>query len=142
MEYDFEKLAKEIVVEKLKAAADPSKLAAEVVRQISVAGLAGTSGRQEPRVTVAAACRGVMSGMLLHDQDLAKISVALLAQMATIAQESHLDPGECMTWAMEGIAPVVKLAPNGASDAVSAAIEAEFMGAGQIFEDLLRTAGA
>ena len=142
MEYDFEKLAKEIMVEKLGAAADAPALAADVVRKIAVAGLAGTSGRQEPRVTVAAACRGVMSGMLLNEQDLAKTAVALLHQMAVIAQEANLDPADCMTWAMEGIAPVIRLAPGGAADAVGAAIEENFMGAGPIFEDLLRTAGA
>ena len=142
MEYDFEKLAREIVIGKLKDAPDPPALAAEVVRKIAVTGLAGTSARQEPRITVAAACRGAMAGMLLHEQDLAKTAVALLAQMAVIAQEAHLDPGECMTWAMEGIAPVVKLAPDGAAAAVGAAIEESFMGAGEVFEGLLRTAGA
>ena len=142
MEYDFEKLAKEIVVEKLKDAPDPSALAAEVVHKIAVAGLHGTSARQEPRVTVAAACRGVMAGVLLIEKDLPKTAVALLAQMALIAQEANLDPAECMTWAMEGIAPIVKLAPGGAADDVGAAIEENFMGAGSVFQDLLRTAGA
>ena len=141
MEYDFEKLAKEIVVAKLKDAADPAALAAEIVRKIAVSGLAGTRGRQEPRVTVAAACRGVMSGMLLIEKDLPKTAVALLAQMALIAQEANLDPAECMTWAMEGIAPIVKMAPGVATDAVGAAIEENFMGAGAVFEGLLRAAG-
>ena len=142
MEYDFEKLAREIVIEKLKDSSDPPALAAEVVRQIAVAGLAGANGRQEPRVTVAAACRGAMAGMLLHEKDLAKTAVAMLAQMAAIAEESHLDPGECMTWAMEGIAPVVKMAPGVAADAVGTAIEESFMGAGEVFAVMLRTAGA
>jgi hypothetical protein len=62
--------------------------------------------------------------------------------MALIAQESNLDPAECMTWAMEGIAPVVKLASGVAAEAVAAAIEENFMGAGRVFEDILRTAGA
>ena len=142
MEYDFEKLAKEIVVAKLKDAADAPALAAEVAHKIAVTGLAGTSARQEPRTTVAAACRGVMSGMMLIEKDLPKTAVALLAQMALIAQEANLDPADCMTWAMEGIAPVVKLAPAGAADAVGAAIEESFMGAGGVFEGILRTAGA
>ena len=142
MEYDFEKLAKEIVMEKLKDAADPPALAAEVAHQIAVSGLASTRGRQEPRVTVTAACRGVMTGMLLIEKDLPKTAVALLAQMALIAQEANLDPAECMTWAMEGIAPVVKLAPGGSADAVGAAIAENFMGVGEVFEVILRTAGA
>ena len=142
MEYDFEKLAKEIVVEKLKDAADAPALAAEVAHKLVVAGIAGAGARQEPRMTVAAACRGVMSGMLLIEKDLPKTAVALLTKMALIAQQSNLDPAECMTWAMEGIAPVVKLASGVAAEAVAAAIEENFMGAGQVFEDILRTAGA
>ena len=142
MEYDFEKLAKEIVMEKLKDAADPPALAAEIAHKIAVSGLAGTRDRQEPRVTVTAACRGVMAGMLLIEKDLPKTAVALLAQMALIAQEANLDPAECMTWAMEGIAPGVKVAPGGAADAVGAAIAENFMGVGEIFEGILRTAGA
>ncbi|HEX4047948.1 MAG TPA: hypothetical protein VH309_08950 [Elusimicrobiota bacterium] len=142
MEYDFEKLAKEIVVQKLKDAPDSPALAAEVVRKLVVSGLAGSRAAQEPRVTVAAACRGAMSGMLLIEKDLPKTAVALLGQMAVVAQESNLDPAECMTWAMEGIAPVVKLAPAGSPDAVRDAIEETFMGAGAVFDDILRTAGA
>lgn len=142
MEYDFEKLAKEIVVAKLKDAADPAAAAGEVVHKIAVSALKGTDGRQEPRVTIAAACRGVMAGMLLIEKDLPKAAVALLDQMAAIAQEADLEPAECMTWAMEGIAPVVKVAPAGAADAVGAAIEERFMGAREAFQGLLNAAGA
>lgn len=142
MDYDFERLAHEIVVEKLKGSPDAPALAAEVVQKIAVAGLAGTRGSQAPRVTVAAACRGVMSGMMLLEGDLPGTAVALLAKMAAVAQEAGLDPADCMTWAMEGIAPAVKLASGGASDAVAAAIEENFMGAGEVFQGILRTAGA
>ena len=142
MEYDFEKLAKEIVVAKLKDAADPVAVAAEVVHKIAVSALAATGGRQEPRLTITAACRGVMGGMLLIEKDLPATAVALLGQMALIAQESNLDPAECMTWAMEGIAPVVKTAPLGSDDAVGAAIEEQFMGAREAFNAILRAEGA
>ena len=43
---------------------------------------------------------------------------------------------------MEGIAPVVNLAPSGTADAVGAAIEENFMGAGEVFTGILRTSGA
>jgi phage tail sheath gpL-like len=142
MEYDFEKIAQAIVVERLKDAADPAAVAGEVVHKIAVAALKGTNGRQEPRVTIAAACRGVMAGMLLIDKDLPKTAIALLDQMALIAHESDLDPAECMTWAMEGIAPVVKAAPPGAADAIGAAIEERFMGAREAFQALMDAAGS
>ncbi len=47
-----------------------------------------------------------------------------------------------MTWAMEGIAPVVHLAPEGTAAAVGAAIEEHFMGTGAAFDGILRAAGA
>ena len=142
MEYDFEKLAKEIVLEKLKDAADPPAVAAEIAHKIAVSALAGTIGKQEPSVTIAAACRGVMTGILLIEKDLPKTAVALLAKMALIAQEAHLDPAECMTWAMEGIAPVVKMAPPGTDAEVCAAVEKNFMGTGEAFERIVRAVGA
>jgi hypothetical protein len=141
MEYDFEKLAKEIVVEKLKNAQDPASVAGEIVHKIALAALKGTKDRQEPRVTVVAACRGAMAGMVLIEKDLPKTAVALVAQMASIAHESGLDPAECMTWAMEGIAPVVKVAPAGSADAVGDAIEERFMGAREAFNAVLKASG-
>ena len=142
MEYDFEKLSKEIVVERLKVAEDAPSLAAEVARKIAVSAVASTRATQDPRLTVAAACRGAMQGILLLEKDLPKTAVALLAQMAHVAEETNLDPADCMTWAMEGIASVCRFGPHGTGDAVSAAIEERFMGVGQVFETLLRTAGA
>src|SRR5205807_10580269 len=56
--------------------------------KIAVAALAGTRGRQEPSVTVAAACRGVMAGMLLVEGDLAKTSVALRSEEHTSKLQS------------------------------------------------------
>lgn len=140
MEYDFEKLAKEIVVEKLKNASDPAAVAGEVVHKIALSALKSTAKVQEPRVTVAAACRGAMAGMVLIEKDLPKTAVALISQMAAIAQETGLDPAECMTWAMEGIAPVVKVAPAGSADAVGDAIEERFMGAREAFQAVLKSA--
>jgi len=142
MEYDFEKLGKEIVVSRMKDVDDPYSLAGEAARKIAVAAVASTRDKQDPRVTVTAACRGVMSGMVILEKDLAKTAVALLQQMAAVAHETNLDPAECMTWAMEGIAPVVKVAPGGAADHVRAAIEENFMGAGSVFDHLVQAAGA
>ncbi|MBI3564181.1 MAG: hypothetical protein HY079_03180 [Elusimicrobia bacterium] len=142
MEYDFEKLGKEIVVGRLREVADPYALAGEAARKIAVAAVTSTRGKQEPKVTVAGVCRGVMSGMVLIEKDLPKTAVALLTQMAAVANETGLDPAECMTWAMEGIAPVVKTAHSHDGDRVRAAIEENFMGAGEVFDSILRTSGA
>ena len=142
MEYDFEKLGREIVVSRFKDLEDPYSLAGEAARKIAVAGVAGTRTVQDPHLTVVATCKGVSAGMLILEKDLAKTAVALLSQMAAVAQETNLDPADCMSWAMEGIAPIAKLAPGGGSDAVRMAIDESFMGAGEVFEQLVRTAGA
>jgi hypothetical protein len=142
MEYDFEKLGKEIVVSRFKDLDDPYSLAGEAARKIAVAAVTSTRDRQEPRVTIAAACRGVMGGMILIEKDLPRTAVSLLDQMAAVANETGLDPAECMTWAMEGIAPIVKVSHGGVADQVRAAIEEHFMGVGEIFERILSTSGA
>jgi len=142
MEYGFEKLGKEIVVSRFKDLDDPYALAGEAAHKIAVAAVTSTRAQQDPRLTISAVCRGVASGMVLLGKDLPKTAVALLSQMAVVAQETNLDPAECMTWAMEGLAPVAKIAPNGGADAVKYAIDEHFMGAGQVFEQLVLTAGA
>jgi hypothetical protein len=139
MEFDFEKLGKEIVVSKLQGVEDPYALAGEAAHKIAVAAVAGTRSRQSPEVTLAAVCRGVASGMVLLEKDLPRTAVSLLGQMAIVAQETNLDPADCMTWAMEGLAPVAKLSAGG-PDAVRAAIDEQFMGAGEVFENFVRAA--
>ncbi|MDE2491614.1 MAG: hypothetical protein KGM24_12275 [Elusimicrobia bacterium] len=140
-EYDLEKLAKELVVGRLKGDADAPVRAAELARRTAVAAVASTRARQDPRLTIVAVCRGAMGGILLLDQSLPAAAVALLSQMATLAQEANLDPADCMTWAMQGIAPVCRLAPAGAADAVQSAIDENFMGAGAVFGEILQAAG-
>lgn len=141
MEYDFETLAKEIAAG-LRDDANAPADAADAARKTVVAAVAGTRGRQDPHLTVSSVCRGIMAGMALQEKDLAATAVALLGQMATAAQEASLDPADCMTWAMEGIAPVAKVAHAGAADAIRSAIEENFMGAGEVFDRLLSESGA
>ena len=83
-----------------------------------------------------------MGGMLLLEKDLPRTAVSILSQMGAVAGETHQDPTELMTWAMEGIAPVAKLAGETACYAVREAIEAAFMGAGEVFSKACETAGA
>ncbi|OGR99870.1 MAG: hypothetical protein A2V88_08610 [Elusimicrobia bacterium RBG_16_66_12] len=62
--------------------------------------------------------------------------------MGAVAAETNQDPSECMTWAMEGMAQVCRLASASVQEAVRAEIDEKFMGAGEVFENLLRTSGA
>ncbi|NNN04553.1 MAG: hypothetical protein HKL90_01495 [Elusimicrobia bacterium] len=139
-EYDFEKLAQEIVLERLRDLPNPPAAAGEIALKIAVPAVTSTRLRQDPRLTVSATCRGVMRGMLLLEKDLGETAVSLLNQMAAISQEADLDPAECMTWAMEGMAPICRMADSHVQDAVSRAIEEHFMGAGEVFQQLIQSA--
>ena len=140
-QFDFEALAKELIVEHLKTAEDAPTVAAEIVRKIPVSAVTGTASSLDPHMSVSAACRGVIGGMILLEKDLPATAVAILQQMATVAVETNQDPMECMTWAMEGMAAVCRLASPAVQDSIRYAIDEKFMGAGEVFEKLLRTGG-
>jgi len=137
-DFSLEKLAMEIVVERFKGVEDAPAAAGEVARLMVVKSITGT--RQAPRDSVNAACRGLMKGMFLSGKDLPGTAVAILSQMGAVAVEANQDPAELMTWAMEGIAPIVKLAGRDACFSVETAIEASFMGAGKAFSKVCETA--
>lgn len=140
-DFNLEKLAKEIVVERLKGVADAPAGAGEVARQIVTKAVTGTQARQAPRDSVTAVCRGLMSGMLILEKDLPATAVAILSQMSVVAAATHQDPAALMTWAMDGIASVAALAGRHTCEGIELAIEAAFMGAGQVFASACEAAG-
>ena len=81
--YDFEKLAREITMTRLKdvSAETAAATAAEVASKIIIAGVASTGKRQDPQLTVTGVCRGVMSGVLLVE------SLAQLGAAAVLADQ-------------------------------------------------------
>lgn len=141
-DFNLETLAKEIVVERFNGVADAPAGAGAVARQIVARAVAGTRLRQPPRVSVVATCRGLMSGMLILGKDLPATAVAILGQMNAVAAATNQDPADLMTWAMEGIAPIAKLAGRDSCYAIEAAIEVAFMGAGRVFASACETAQA
>ena len=142
MEYDFEKLGKEIVTESLQGAKGAPELAGEMARKIIVSAVAGTRDNQEPSVTIAAVCRGVMNGMMLLGLDLPKTAVALIKQMSSVAHETGLAPADCMIWAMEGIAPIAWLAPGGTAEKIRRSIEENFFQDQEVLKKLVHTIGS
>lgn len=141
-EYDFEKLAREIVISRLAGLPNASEAAAEIAKKIIVAGIKSTKVRQDPHLTVASACRGVLGGMLVLNKDLGETAVRVLREIPHIAHEVPIDPGDLMTWGMEGMAEVARMAGREASQHVQERIEESFMGAGAVFSQLCsRAAG-
>lgn len=141
--FDFEQMAKDIVTDRLKSIdpADVPAVSADIVRDIVISGVASTGAKQDPRTTVAGTCRGAVGALLLLEKDLPAAAVAILAETAAIANETGLDPGSMMTWALEGIAHVAHMAGSNVESSVQDAIEAKFMGAGEAFATACRSAG-
>lgn len=133
MDYDFEKLAREITAERLRELSGAPVAAAEIAAKIITSAITSTKGRQPERVTVMGVCRGVMTGMVMIDKELPEAAIAILLKMSVLAQELHLDPMEMMTWAMEGIAAVAVVAQAEVKEAIRNRIDEKFMGAGEIF---------
>jgi len=139
-EYYFEKLAREIVLSRLKSAEKAPDEAAATAKRILINGVLSTKSRQDPHLTVSGVCRGVMSGVLLNDQSLPETASILLGEMADVAQEVQLDPADLMTWGMEGIADVAAIAGAEIAGSIQEQIEQRFMGVGEIFSQIYRKA--
>ena len=141
-DFNLEKLAQQIVIERFEKVADVAEGAGQVARKIVTQAVTGTMARQSPRISVTAVCRGLMSGMLIAGRDLPPAAVAILNQMSAVAVETNQDPAELMTWAMEGIAPIATMAGEPVRASVEAAIDQAFMGAGTVFSRACATAGS
>ncbi len=83
-------------------------------------------------------CHGAMKGMLLADLDLPLGAVTLIGSMAEVAQEIHVDPGQLLTWSLEGVARLASGVPREKINEIGQAIDAKFMGTAEIFRDLCR----
>jgi len=142
MDYDFEKLAREITAERLKPLSNVPDAAAEVAAKIILAAVASTRRRQDPGESVAAVCRGVMSGLVLIEKDLKEPALAVLGKIGDLAGQLGLDPQKMMTAAMTGVADAAVLGPAPAVYEIRMGIDSKFMGAGEVFDRLAELAKA
>jgi hypothetical protein len=131
--YDFEKLSREIVLSRLKAPdAGPGEFSV-IAKKTMLAALASTHFKQDPRLTVRSICRGLVGGVFLSDANVADAASQLLSVLSEVGQEASIAPSDLMTWAMEGIAEIARMAPPGTQTAIADKIESTFHGAGPIF---------
>ena len=132
--YDFEKLAREIVAGRLSGLSGGAiEAAAEIAKRVLIAALQSTATKQQPAVTVAAVCRGVLGGLMLINQDLPAAAVRLLKELSNVSHETPLPPEDLMNWAMEGFAAVALVGGPETILRMEGAIEESFMGAGVAF---------
>ena len=78
-----------------------------------------------------------LTALLLKQMNLRVASVKILHAMGRIAHRIHQDPTELSTLALHGVADLYRFVSRGEIDAIRAAIDAEFMGAGDALRDLI-----
>ncbi|OGR88482.1 MAG: hypothetical protein A3J74_07545 [Elusimicrobia bacterium RIFCSPHIGHO2_02_FULL_57_9] len=141
-DFKIGQLTKELVAIKLKKMADPSATAANLVKQtLAVALKEIKPGSTGHHAVVEDACRGGITGLLLAEQNLGKGAVLILEAVAELSSELNLDPTEMMRSALNGIADMRRfLRPDQLYD-IHREIELHFMGAGEVFSRMIKTAG-
>ena len=136
-------LTKEMVAEELRLLGDPCATAAGVVRRALTAALqsAPVEGTPAARV-IEDTVRGAMTALLLADQSLPGGAVLVLGAVYGVAQECNLDPTECMRAALSALAELRRFVEPSRLDDIRLAIEAHYMGAGEVFTEFLRAQSA
>jgi len=137
-EFRIGQLTKELVAIKLQKMSDPCAAAAELVQKTLSLALKGLSPN-DPGLDrlIADACRGGITGLLLADQNLAKGAVLILEVVAELASEFNLDPAQAMKGALHGLADLHRFVQPEQIYDITHRIEANFMGAGEAFSQIL-----
>lgn len=140
--YAFDELTKQMVAQQCRGADAPAR-AADIAAATILAGIRGTraaAAPQTPAESVRLVTKGMVAGLLVVEGNVALAGIELLKALADLAEKTHTDPTEMLTWCLEGIAEQSPLIPPGMVSALSSAIDREFMGAGMIFNTLCRKA--
>lgn len=136
---DLEKAARDAVSTRLAKAQNAASQAGDIAREMVVSAVAGTGKAQAP-ASVRAICRGVLSGMMFLSKDVPATAIQILKKTGTAAEGAGIEPGELMTWAMEGMAGLAPAMGMEVAGEIGQRIDQEFMGAGGIFGDLCEKA--
>jgi hypothetical protein len=131
-------LTKEMVAEELRQLGDPCAKAAAVVRKTLAAALSGDPPAADPKRVIEDAVKGAMTALLLADQNLTRGAMQILETVSEAAAAGHLDPTEAMCAALKGLSDLRRFAEPSKLDDIRHAIESRYMGAGEVFAELLR----
>ena len=83
------------------------------------------------------AVKGAMTALLLADQSMSRGSILVLEAVHDVAAECQLDTTEALRAALRGLADVRRFVPPERIDELRTAIEARYMGAGELFAEYL-----
>lgn len=134
-------LTKEMVAEQLRIIGDPCQAAASVVRQTLSIALQGLPpGGTPPDLVIEDAVRGAMTALLLADHSLSRGAILVLEAVHDTAAEQQADTVESLRAALRGLSDLRRFATPERLDEVRRAIDARYMGAGDLFAEYLREA--
>lgn len=136
-ELRIHQLTKEMVAEELRILGDPCAAAAAVVRKTLAAALQSAPEGTPPERIVEDAVKGAMTALLLAEQSLARGGILVLDAVLDVASKANLDPTECMRAALRALADLRRFVDPARIDDVRLAIEAKYMGAGEVFVEYL-----
>lgn len=120
----------------------PCDVAAAVARSIALAALKDVQDRHEQRMRVRRICRGAMNAVMFLGKSMPMTAASLLKAMADTANDIGIDPGDAMTWGMQGIADLTMLAGSETGTAIQRQLTKEFMGVEGIYGDFYQRAQA
>jgi hypothetical protein len=137
-ELRIHQLTKEMVAEELRALGDPCAAAAAVVKKTLTAALQSAPEGTAKELIVEDAVKGAMTALLLAEQSLARGGLMVLEAVLDVTAAENLDPTESMRAALRALADLRRFVEPARVDDVRIAIEAKYMGAGEVFAEYLR----
>lgn len=136
-ELRIHQLTKEMVAEELRLLGDPCQTAAGVVRRTLTAALQGAPAGTAADRVIEDAVKGAMTALLLAEQSLPRGAMLVLAAVLD-ASAAAIDPTRAMRAALQGVADLRRFADVDRVEEVRVAIDAQYMGAGEVFSEFLR----
>lgn len=91
------------------------------------------------RTFVTAVARGAMEAYLLLGRDLSEASVEVMHAIVEAGDTLGLETPFLMRWSLVGVAQAGLVAPPGTLPNIRGALEAEFLGVGEAFEEICRS---
>ena len=137
-ELRIHQLTKEMVAEELRSLGDPCAAAAAVVHKTLTAALLAPPEGTAPERIVEDTVKGAMTALLLAEQSLSRGGILVLDAVVDVATKGQLDPTDTMRAALRALADLRRFVDPARIEEIRAAIDAKYMGAGEVFVEYLR----
>ena len=136
-ELRIHQLTKEMVAEELRILGDPCTAAAAVVHKTLSAALQSPPEGTPLERIVEDTVKGAMTALLLAEQSLARGGMLVLDAVLDVAAKAQIDPTLAMRAALRALADLRRFVDPARIEDIHVAIEAKYMGAGEVFIEYL-----